>query len=187
MRFWQVARWVVLVVFAVVLTLALVRGPEDTWVQDASGRWVAHGRPAAAAPPAGSQPSLMERIGPALFLILLMAGLTGAVLLSTRAPAEADELNRGVRYFGAVTITCAFAAGALALAVIAGLAASPGAPIFVDQTVIMLSLLGAIALLIVLTWHAYTTKKVMEAHYDLKRSVKLLQEALDRLAGKQPG
>jgi hypothetical protein len=181
MRFWQVARWVVLIVFAVVLTVVLVRGPEDTWVRDAAGQWVAHGHPATPAPPSGIEPSLMERIGPALFLVLLMAGLAAAVLLSGRAPAGADDLSRGIRYFGAVTITCAFAAVALALAVIAGLAASPGAPLFVDQTVIMLSLLGAIAVLVMLTWHAYTTRKVLEAHYDLKRSLQLLQETLEQM------
>ncbi len=181
MKFWHVARWVVLIVFAVILTLVLVRGPEDTWVQDAAGHWVAHGHPGAPAPPPGYQPPAIETIGPVLFLILLMAGLAAAVLLSGRAPAGAERLDRDIRYFGAVTITCAFAAVALALAVIAGLAGSPGAPLFVDQTVIMLALLGTIVMLIMLTWHAYTTKKVLEAHYDLKRSVQLLQETLEQL------
>ncbi len=61
MKFWHVARWVVLIVFAVILTLVLVRGPEDTWVQDAAGHWVAHGHPGAPAPPPGYQPPAIDQ------------------------------------------------------------------------------------------------------------------------------
>ena len=181
MRFWHVARWIALVLFLVIITLVLVRGPEDTWLQASNGTWVAHGHPAGPAPSEAYQPPLLERIGPALFLLLLMSALAAVVFLSGRAPAGSEYLNQSIRYFGAVSIACTFAGISLAVALVVGLSFSPGSPIFVDQTVIVLSLVAVILTAKLLSWHSYTTKKVLEAHYDLKRSVQLLQETMEQL------
>ena len=41
---------------------------------------------------------------------------------------------------------------------------------------------GVILLLKARSWYADTTKRVLEAHYDLKRATALLQDTLERLA-----
>ena len=70
---------------------------------------------------------------------------------------------------------------ALAVVIIIGLGSGLGAA-FADPGVVLLCLLGIAIMLKLLSWHADATKKLLEAHYDLKRTGQLLQETLERLA-----
>ena len=64
MSFWHTAKWVGLVLVALVLALGLARtfsGSEDGWVRDESGQWVAHGKPGG--PPPARPPARRYRVG----------------------------------------------------------------------------------------------------------------------------
>ena len=50
----------------------------------------------------------------------------------------------------------------------------------------LLASLGLAAFLGLSALAAYGTKRVLEAHYDLKRATALLQESLDRLSERLP-
>jgi len=191
MKVWNVARWVLLVVWALAVALVLVRGPEDTWIRSANGQWVAHGHPAAPPPAADYVPPLSERILSALVLGLLGGAAVATVFFAGRSPADRDALRRSIRYFGAVSIFASALAVALALVIIIGLGAGLGAA-FADPGVVVLCLVGIAIMLKLLSWHADATKKLLEAHYDLKRMGQLLQDTLERLApasraGSAPG
>ncbi|HUU53852.1 MAG TPA: hypothetical protein VMY87_02940 [Armatimonadota bacterium] len=191
MKVWQVARWVLFVVWALAVALFLVRGPEDTWIRSADGGWVAHGRPAGPPPAADYEPPLAERILPAVVLAVLGGAAVTTVFFAGRSPADRDALRRSIRYFGAVSIFASAFAVVLALVLIMGLSAELGAA-FSDPGVVVLCLLGIAIMLKLLSWHADATKKLLEAHYDLKRMGQLLQETLERLAtgpsaGSAPG
>jgi hypothetical protein len=184
MRVWQIARWVLLVLWIAAMAVFFARvfsGPEDTWIRDASGRWIAHGHPAGPPPPVGYQPPAAERTLPAFLLAFFATGLLAAVLLSGRSPAGADSLNRGIRYFGTVSIVSTVLAIGLAIGVAVTLLTSRGAMLN-DPTLIILCLAGVAMLLKLLSWHADSTKKVLEAHYDLKRQLALLQDTVERMS-----
>jgi len=189
MRAWQVARWFFLVAWALAFALLLARffsGPEDGWIRDASGNWVAHGHPAGPSPAPGYRPPLVERAMPLMILALFALGLFAAALLGRRAPAGADALSRGIRYFGAVSIMSTFLAISIVAALAANLASGLGEALS-HPAVVVICLLGAALALKLLSWHAESTKKVLEAHYDLKRQVALLQEAVEGLLRRHEG
>jgi len=121
MRFWHVARWVFLILWALALMMLLVRGPEDTWIRDASGAWVAHGHPAGPPPPAGYEPPLYERALPFFFLGLIGGALVFAAFFTGRSPADRASLDRGVRYYSALSIVSAVLAVCLAIVLLVGL------------------------------------------------------------------
>jgi len=182
-RYWQIGRWVLLVVWALALALFLARvfsGPEDTYIRDASGKWVAHGHPAGPPPAASYQPPASERAVPTIVVALFAVGLMAAVFLSGRSPTGTDSLNRGIRYFGAVSIISTALAVCVAIGLVAGVFTGLGAA-FQDPGLVILCLVGTAMLLKLLSWHADSTKKVLEAHYDLKRQMALLQDAVERL------
>ncbi len=185
MKFWHVARWVLLVLWVLAVALVLVRGPEDTWIRDASGQWVAHGHPAGPPPPADYVPPLYERALPFLFLGLIGAALVFAAFFTARSPAGRDSLDRSIRYYGALSVVSTVLAVCLALVLLVGLLTALE-PVLSDPGAIALCLGGVVLLLKVLSWHADTTKRVLEAHYDLKRATALLQDTVERLASEGP-
>jgi len=180
-KFWRIARWVVMVLCFLALVLVFVRGPEDTWVRDSQGRWVAHGHPAAPAPAPGRQVPAMERFGPLLALVILIAAVLATLFLTGRSPSSTDALSGNIRYLGAVSIFGAAAALILALALVFGMGGELGSA-FRDPILVVLTLLAVALTAKLLSWQAYTTKKVVEAHYDLKRAVALLQDTVERLS-----
>ncbi len=189
MRPWHIARWVLLVIFALALALFLARafsGSEDTWIRAADGTWVAHGRPAGPPPAADYQPPWHERVLPwLLFGPAFAGGVLAAIFLSARAPANREGMDRSVRFLGAVSIITAVLAGCLSLALLASLATGLGA-VFDDPFAVVLVLLGLAAFLGLIAAQAHGTKKVLEAHYDLKRTAALLQDAVERLGEVRP-
>ncbi|UCC67798.1 MAG: hypothetical protein JSV79_11880 [Armatimonadota bacterium] len=194
MSFWHVTKWVGLVIMVLVLAVTLARlfsGPEDAWVRDASGKWVAHGHPAGPPPAEDYRPPATERVLPLVVLVIAVAGLAAALLLSGRAPASREGLERNLRFYGALSLV----SGALAVATAAALAATlaqgfccgPGAEPLSNQSLfVILTAAGFAALLGLLALHAQVTKKVLEAHYDLKRTAALLQDTVERLAESLP-
>jgi hypothetical protein len=184
MRLWQIGRWVLLVLWFAAMSVLFARlfsGPEDTWIRDAGGRWVAHGHPAAPPPPLGYQAPVSERIVPVVLLGLFAAGLAAAVRLSGRSPAGANALSRSIRYFGALSMVSTILAIGVAVGTASALLSSRGA-LLNDPAVIVLCLIGTAMLLKLLSWYADNTKKVLEAHYDLKRQMAMLQEIVERLS-----
>ncbi|MGD0112954.1 MAG: hypothetical protein ABSD48_13925 [Armatimonadota bacterium] len=184
MKLWQIGRWVLLVLWFAAMSALFARlfsGPEDTWIKDTSGRWVAHGYPAGPPPPLGYHAPTSEQAVPIVLLSLFAVGLIAAVLFSGRSPAGADALSRSIRYFGSVSIISTVLAIGVAAGVAATLFSSRGAP-FGDPALVILCLLGVAMLLKLLGWHADSTKKVLEAHYDLKRQMGLLQDMVERLS-----
>lgn len=180
MRFWRVARWVLLVVCVVAIMLVFVRGPEDTWVRDSQGNWVAHGHPASPPPPAGYHPPAAERAGPYVLVAVLLLALFAALLMSGRSPSGTEALAGNIQYLGAVSVICTAIAVAVALSLVLGMGGALGAA-FRDPTLVVLTLLAVALASKLLSWQAYTAKKVIEAHYDLKRAVALLQDTMERL------
>lgn len=180
MKLWSVARWILLIIWALAVALVLVRGPEDTWIRDPKGGWVAHGHPSTPPPADDYVPPLTERALPALVLGLLGGAAIATIFLSGRSPADRDALRKGIRYFGVVSIVASALAVAVALFIIMGLSANLGAA-FIDPGVVVICLVATAITLKLLSWHADTTKKLLEAHYDLKRMGQLLQDTLERL------
>jgi len=178
-RFWQVARWVVLAVCLVALVLVFVRGPEDTWIRDGQGNWVAHGHPAGLPPPVGYEAPAMERLGPFAALVVMVAALFAALFLTGRSPSGADALSSNIRYLGAVSIFGTAVTLLLVFVLVLGMATELGAA-FRDPGLVVLTLLAVALTAKLLSWQAYTTRKVVEAHYDLKRAVALLQDTVER-------
>jgi hypothetical protein len=180
MRFWHTARWVLLIVWAIAVTLLLVRGPEDTWVRDASGQWVAHGHPAGPPPPMDYEPPPYERALPFLFLGLVGGSLVFAAFFAGRSPAGRDSLHHSIRYYGALSLVASALAICFAIVLLAGLLTALES-VLSEPEFIVLCVAGVILLLKVLSWHADGTKRVLEAHYELKRATDLIHETLDRL------
>jgi hypothetical protein len=180
MRFWHIARWVLLVVWALAVTLVFVRGPEDTWIRDASGAWVAHGHPAGPAPAPGYQPPLLERAMPGVFLGLFGLALLAGIFLAGRSPASREAINKSIRYYGAMSMMASILAIGVVLALVLGTGSQLGEA-FRDPGVVVIVLVAAAVLLKTLSWHADGTKRLLEAHYDLRRTVDLLQDTLERL------
>jgi hypothetical protein len=176
-------KWFALILLVLILAVGFARifsGSEDGWIRDSSGRWVAHGHPAAPPPPADYTPPLPERVLPVLLLAVCISGLLAALFFSVRAPTNPPGLTRNLRFLGAVGISAAVLAGGLglglAISLFSGLAAALESP----QAVILL-LFGLMGLLALLAGQAHGTKKVLEAHYDLKRESALLRESIESL------
>ena len=190
MTFWHGAKWVALVLLTFMLAVTLARlfsGPEDTWVRDASGKWVAHGHPAGPPPPEDYRPPATERVLPWVVLPVAAVSLSAALLLSGRAPAGREALERNLRFYGALSLV----SGALAAATAAGLVTTLAGcfwagPLSNQSLFIILTIAGFAALLGLLALHAQVTKKVLEAHYDLKRTAMLLQDTVERLTDRFP-
>lgn len=186
---WHAAKWATLVVLALVLTIALARlfsGPEDAWIRGPGGQWVAHGHPSSPPPPLGYRPPISERVLPGLLVVAFAVGLLAAVFLSSRSPATAESVNRNLRLLGAASILAMVLAASLGLALAFSFWSELG-QVFDEPTVVVFLLVGFAALLSLLGASAYGTKKVLEAHYDLRRQVALLQESVDRLGeSRQP-
>ena len=204
MRAWQIARWFALVVAALVLTVGLARlfsGPEDTWIRDASGKWVAHGRPAGGPPPAGYRVPVSERVLPWLFIVLFAAALVAAPFVSARSPAGREAISRSLRFWGMASVLSAVLGAALLAALgvtlwgehwrlarggLAATQADVGLGSVLDQPApVLLGLLGLAAVLLLLGAIAYGTKKVLEAHFDLKRQIAMVQDTMERLSAAQ--
>jgi len=190
MSFWHTAKWVGLVLVALVLALGLARtfsGSEDGWVRDESGQWVAHGKPAGPPPAEDYRPPATERVVPWVVLAAATVGLGAALLLSGRAPATREGLERNLRFYGALSLV----SGALAIATAAGLVTTLAGrfwagPLSNQALFLILTVAGLAALLGLLALHAQGTKKVLEAHYDLKRTAALLQDTVERLSESLP-
>jgi hypothetical protein len=182
MNAWTVTKWALLVIAALGLAVGLARvfsGPEDGWVRDAQGNWVEHGHPAGPPPASDYRPSPAQRVLPWAVLGIFALGAVASWLFSARASSSRDRLGQGVRLFGAVSVL----AGALALSLGLGLAAAVPSGlgrVFEQATTVVLVLIGLMLFLGLLCAQAYAVKKVLEAHYDLKRATALLQDTLER-------
>lgn len=194
MTFWHAAKWVGLVLVALVLAVGLARtfsGSEDGWVRDESGKWVAHGKPAGPPPAEDYRPPAAERVVPWVVLAAAAVGLGAALLLSGRAPASREGIERSLRFYGAVSIISGALAAALAFGLVAilagGFCCGAGVERLSNQSLfLLLGLAGLAAFLGLLALHAHGTKKVLEAHYDLKRTAALLQDTVERLSESLP-
>lgn len=186
MNVWHVLKWAALVVLMLALTMVLARlfaGGEDSWVRAPDGTWVAHGHPAGPPPGPEYQTPWPERVLPWVLLAAFASGLLAAAVFASRAPASRESIDRSLRFAGGVSVISAFIASALLLALLVTFAAGLGAgweePL--AEVALLLALLGGAAFLGLLSIQAYGVKKVLEAHYDLKRMGQLLQDTLERL------
>ena len=192
MNAWQITKWCLLVVVVLAMALGLARtfsGPEDDWVRDASGKWVEHGHPAGPPPPPGYRPPLAEVVLPWMILAIAVAGLVGGIVISRRAPASRDALSRDIRFFGTISV----AAAALLVASTIGLiglgiaeAAKPMTKLSEADLIMSIAAIGAIiwfaGLLALVALQSHGIRKLLEAHYDLKRSVAILQDSIEQPA-----
>jgi len=180
----RIAKWVLLLLLVTVVAVGLARlfsGPEDGWVRDASGKWVAHGHPAGPPPPDSYQPPLTERVVPWVVLGLFAVGGLVAAATSARARANRDELNHMVRVLGTVS-TLAWISALCVMIGLASMLMNGLGSAFGDASLAVMVMSGIAAFLGLPGAQMHTAKKVLEAHYDLKRSVQLLQETVEQLA-----
>jgi len=172
MRLWHIAKWVGFVLLLLVLAVGLARlfsGEE-------------HDQPAGPSSPARYA---LERVVPWLILAAAVGGLVAGGLMSARSPATPQALERNLRFYGTVSIVATslavVLAGGLGLALAAGACCGPGE--LSEQTLFaLLAVLGLLGFLALLGVHTHGTKKVLEAHYDLKRQLALLQETVERMS-----
>lgn len=189
---WQLAKWSLLTVVVLALGLGLARlfsGPEDTWVRDESGAWVAHGRPAGPPPAPEYRAPLAERALPWAILGVSALGLIGGALLSRRRPVSQAALARDVRFFGTVSVAAAALLSATAAGLVVTVLISAGHARTLSTgegaiTAIALACLaGLLAFLALVALQAYGVRRVLEANYELRRAAALLQDTVERLQG----
>ena len=176
-------RWLLVVAAGLVLAVGLARvfsGPEDTWIRGPGGRWVAHGHPAGPPPAADFRPSLAERATPWLVLGLFAMGALASAARSPRAPAGRGDINHMVRVLGTVS-GLSWVASLCVLVGLAGLLMGRFGTALQDAGAALLAVAGLAAFFGLLGAQMHVAKKVLEAHYDLKRSLELLQDAVERL------
>jgi MFS family permease len=172
-NFWHAAKWIglVLVVLILAMGLASLFAGEE------------HDRPA------GDRAPMTQRVLPWLILGAAVAGLVGAAVLSSRPLATREALARNLRFFGAVSIIATVLAVvltvALGITLTAGVCCGPFR-VSNETLFVLLALFGLVVFLALVGVQAHGTKKVLEAHYDLKRTTALLQEAIERLAELVP-
>lgn len=179
-RIAQLALLLLLVTGMAVGLARLFSGPEDGWVRNANGKWVAHGHPAGPPPPDGYRPPLTERVVPWVVLGLFAVGGLVAAATSARARANRDELNHMVRVLGTVSTLAWVAALCVMIGLVSMLANGLGSA-FEDAGAAMVVLAGMAGFTGLLGAQMHTAKKVLEAHYDLKRSIQMLQDTVERL------
>lgn len=180
---WNVLKWGVLVMAALVLTVGLARlfsGSEDAWIKDESGQWVAHGHPAGPPPAADYQQPWSERTLPVLLLGAFAAAMLATALWSSRSVATADNISRSLRFLGGLSIVAGTLAASLGVAIAVAVPSGLG-PAFDQLEVIVVVLLGLTAFLALVAADAHVAKKVLEAHYDLRRQAALMQDTVERL------
>ena len=189
MNSWNILKWAVVVLAALVLTVGLARlfsGPEDAWIKDESGQWVAHGHPAGPPPAADYQQPWSERVLPVLLLGAFGVAMLATALWSSRSVATADNISLGLRFLGGVSIITGGLATSLGVAIAVSLASGLGSA-FNQADVLVLALLGLTAFLALVAANTHVAKKVLEAHYDLRRQAALMQDTLERLGEKLSG
>jgi hypothetical protein len=179
MSFGNVIKWVGLVVLVLVLAVGLARlfsGEDDH-------------HPGAPPPAQGRAEAMSQRILPWFILCAAGAGLAGAALLSGRSPATRGDLGRSLRLFGAVGVASTVLAGSVVLALgvtlASGVCCGP-AELSNETALVLLCLLGLAGFLTLVAVYAHGTKKVLEAHYDLRRAATLMEDTLERLAERMP-
>jgi MFS family permease len=176
MRLWHAARWVGLVLIVLVLAAGLIRlfsGEE-------------HDQPAG--PPSPGD-YVIRHIVPWFVLGAALLALVAGAVLSSKSSATREALDRNLRFFGAVSIIALVFAGTLVVAVGAALASGAccGPVRISNETLfVLVALLGLAAFLGLVGVHAHGTKKVLEAHYDLKRTAALLQDTVEQLRESLP-
>jgi cytochrome bd-type quinol oxidase subunit 2 len=179
MRFWHVARWVGLVLVVLVLSVGLARlfsGEEHD--QAAGSR-------------SGGQ-YLVQVVVPWVILVAGVASLLIGAVVSARISASREALRQNVRFFGTVSL----AALLLGLVVALGLGAALASGICCGKAELnnetlfaLLAAMGMAGFLGLVGVQTHVAKKMMEAHYDLKRNTALLQDTVERLvsAGREAG
>jgi len=183
MSAWKTVRWILLVLVVAAVAVVLARGfsgSEDTWIRGAGGRWVAHGHPAGPPPAADYEAPLIERLLPWGVLVLFALGGLIAALTSARARASRDELDHMVRTVGTASTLAWVAALCVMIVLCTKLMGGLGSA-FEDTSLAVLAMAGLAAFMGLLGQQMYVVKKVVEAHYDLKRSLALLQDSVERL------
>ena len=181
---WNILKWGLLVMVALVLTVGLARlfsGSEDAWIKDESGQWVAHGHPAGPPPAADYQQPWSERVLPVVLLGTFGAAMLAAALWSSRSVATADNISRSLRLLGGVSIIAGILAASLGVAIAVSVAASGLGSVFDQPEILLPALLGLAAFLALLAANAHVAKKVLEAHYDLRRQAALMQDTVESL------
>lgn len=191
MNAWRVTKWALLIIAVLTLALGLARlfsGPEDTWIKDEHGKWVAHGNPSGPPSAMAYEPTWPDRVLPWAILVVAGAGLAGGFLISKRGPSTRESLTRDVRFFGVVSALATVFALVIVIALfvtIIGSAKTGMARNWEETTVAVVFLLGMFGLsgfLALVGLLAHCVRKVLEAHYDLKRTAQLLQDAVEQLA-----
>jgi hypothetical protein len=192
----RVTKWSLLIIAVLTLTLGLARlfsGPEDTWIKDEHGKWVAHGNPSGPPSAMAYQPTWPDRVLPWAILAVAGAGLAGGFLISRRGPSTRESLTRDVRFFGVVSAVATVLALVIVIALFVTIVGSAETGMArnwketEDQTytaavVFLLGMFGFSGFLALVGLLAHCVRKVLEAHYDLKRTAQLLQEAVEQLA-----
>jgi len=188
-RIWMSLRLPLAILVLLVATIALVRlfsGPEDDWVRNDRGEWVAHGKPGGP-PPSGEEERLpVERVLPWVFLVAFAAPLffLGMHRLSNRLIYE--TALRDIRFLGyagsslvALGVLTVIGIGAVVIA-----ADSDGPARTVDLFFLGL-LAGWAGLCILLGAVMFVLKRTVNDHYQLERGRRELLETIERLRDRE--
>ena len=120
---------------------------------------------------------------PVVLLGAFGAAMLATALWSSRSVATAQNISRSLRFLGGVSIIAATLAASLGVAIAVSVASELGRA-FDQPEVVILVLLGLIAFLALVAVNAHVAKKVLEAHYDLRRQVMLMQDTVEGLRGE---
>jgi len=190
-RLWHSIRIPLAVVLLAVASLGLVRifsGPEDTWIKNERGEWVAHGRPAGPPPPENYREPLSRRTLPVAFLVAFAVPLFFYSGRKLRNRLTFDSASRDIRFYGYLG-TALFLLGALTAV---GLAAElflnaplPGAEGPPPVALVFLTLVAGFAgLCLIAGCQMFLWQRNCNDHYQLEKNHQQILELLEKI--RQP-
>ena len=189
-RLWIRIRLILAVLLVLVAAVGLARlfsGPEDGWVKNERGEWVAHGHPAGQPPEGDMTRPMVERVLPWVFIAAFAAPF---LFLRMHRPSNRlsyETALRDMRFLGYAGSSLVLL-GVLTVIGIGGvmiMADSSGEARFLDLFFLGL-LAGWAGLCILIGAILFVLKRTVNDHYQLERGRREMMEILELLrAGEE--
>jgi hypothetical protein len=179
---------IIVLLIATVGLARLFSGPEDDWVRNNRGEWVAHGHPAGPPPQGEGKRLPMERVLPWTFFVAFAAPL---FFLRIHRPSNRltyETALRDMRFLGytgssLVVLGVLTVIGIGAVMTAADSASDSDGPARLVDLLFLGLLAGWSGLCIFLGAVLFALKRMVNDHYQLERGRRELIEAIERLRG----
>lgn len=185
-RFWQKVRTPLAIFLLLMATMFMARlfsGPEDAWVRNDQGEWVAHGHPSAPMPDIDYHPPFMEQVFPWIFLAAFAVPLLLRGLYRPRNRLTFEAAARDIRFYGYLGSSLVSFGALMGLGTAAEfMLAYDGSPSpRIQDLFVFVFLAGLSGLCILLGAAAFLAKRSVNDHFHLERGRRELLDALEGL------